>query len=61
MEGKSEVEMAGQLKMEARGLLDQLCIVMNKARAQGMILNWNISPNPLGMAEVQTVTVMKPL
>lgn len=58
---KSDTDLAAQIKAEARGPLEQLCGIQDRARQAGLMLGFNIGPDEYGKTIVQRISVIKPL
>ena len=51
-----------ELREEIGPLLDQICVVMAKAKAAGLGLSWNIHPDSFGRHfRVTEIAIVKPL
>lgn len=58
---QSDADFAAELKVEARTLLEQVGAVMDKAKARGMSMNFQLANNEFGKTAIQALSVVKPL
>lgn len=59
---RTDAFIAQELRDELAPLLDQVCIVMTKAKASGMQLAWSIQPDSFGRRfRVVEISIVKPL
>lgn len=59
--GPTDVERASDLKARSSKPLEELCRIMDDARKDGLVLNFNIATDNFGRHTVGSLTVVKPL
>ena len=59
--GKSETEVATELKARLRTELEAICKTMNEARSHGMQLSFNIGIDGFGRQVITALEATKPL
>lgn len=57
----TDTERAFNLKERVRPHLEAVCSVMDEARAQGLVLNFQIGTNGFTRSMVRDISVIKPL
>lgn len=58
---KTDAEKAAGYRAELMPLFDQLCVVLNRAKADGLIINFNVGADQYGRIKLQATDVLKPL
>jgi hypothetical protein len=59
--GKTDAEKAAKIRADITPILEQVCAVVGAARAEGMIVSFNIAPDQFGRVKVQALDITKPL
>lgn len=59
--GQSDTERAAEYKRRALELLSQLCVIMNEARDNSLVVSFQISNDQFGRFFPQQITVVRPL
>ena len=57
----TDAEKAEVYRAELKPLLDQICALFDRARKDGLVVNFNISPDAYGRSQPTGVSVVKPL
>lgn len=55
----TDAERAAAIRAELAPVLDQVCVLLNKARSDGLNVNFTISFDPYGKQRVMTIDVMR--
>lgn len=58
---KTDADLAAAFRAELAPLMDQVCDILNRARKEGLILNFNVAPDQFGRVRVAEVSVVRPL
>lgn len=58
---KSDAEVAADIKAGAGAMLAPICALMDEARADGLVLNFQIGVDGFGRSRVVDISVVKPL
>lgn len=58
---RTDAFVADELREEVAPHLAAICAAMNKARAAGLVLNFNIAPDQYGRFRAPEVSIVKPL
>lgn len=57
----TDTAIAAEIRAELRPILEQAAVVMNKARARGLIVNFAIGLDAYGRHAVNSIDVVRPL
>jgi len=52
---------ADSYRAELRPILEQAGKIMDRAKADGLVVSWNLSPDQYGRMRVADISVVKPL
>lgn len=58
---KTDKQKADDYRAQIIAALGDACEIMNKARADGMVISFNLGPDQYGRTSVQNLGVVKPL
>ncbi len=58
---KTDPEKAAQIRAMLTPVLEQVCAIVGDARANGLIVSFNIAPDQFGRVKVQALDITKPL
>lgn len=58
---KSDADLAKAYRDEMRAALGPVCDILQRARNDGLVIGWNISPDQYGRINVPNIDVTKPL
>lgn len=58
---RTDAAIAQELRDEVAPHLSAICRAMNKARAAGLVLNFNIAPDQYGRFRSPEISIVKPL
>ncbi len=58
---RTEAQKAADYRAEIMPILDQACEIISRARKEGLIIGFNISPDQYGRSRVAEITIVKPL
>lgn len=58
--GKSDAQIAAELRLELAPLIGQLCTIMDRAKQDGLTVNFNIAPDMFGRS-TPTVQIVRAL
>ena len=59
--GQSDADKAAAYRNELKPLLDQVCAIFNRGRAEGLIINFSIAGDQYGRSKVMAIDIVKPL
>ncbi len=60
-EFRTDAEKAAAYRIEVAAHLAVVCEVLNRARKDGLVVSFQIGPDPYGNSSVQSIGVVKPL
>lgn len=58
---RTDAEKAQDYRKSVTEALFAACLIMDQARADGLVINFNIAPDAYGRHGVQNLSVVKPL
>lgn len=59
--GKSDAQIAEEIRSELRPHLELVCDILNRSRRVGMMTSWNLGPNQYGQFAVIEIAIVKPI
>lgn len=59
--GKTDLELAVELRSELTPMLDKLCAVLNRARRAGLTVSFQLAQNAYGQMVVPQIDIVRPL
>jgi hypothetical protein len=57
----SDVDKAARARAEITPLLEKICEILNRAKADGLIVSFNCSPDQYGRYKIVDIGIVKPL
>lgn len=59
--GKTDAETAAELREALKVCLNDAAKIMERARAAGLVVSWNIGPDSFGRFRVNDINIVRPL